>query len=212
MVEDALPEPWIGALVPATCRMVFLALNPGRAHLRFQGREGVFADEIRTTYRRYSAWAASWPYLREPWISSVGRNRHHESRLRFMKNWYDDATLSSDAMVGFELYPWHSTKVTATMRPDPGLIREWVWEPVADLDAPVFAFGAPWLDLLEHGLQLPVVDRLGAHGRPYGSAVASRAITLFETPTGTLVIAEKHAGSAGPPSAGETSLLRAALD
>ena len=36
------------------------------------------------------------------------------------------------------------------MRPDPGIVREFVWEPIADLGEPVvFAFGAPWFGMLE---------------------------------------------------------------
>ena len=69
-------------------------------------------------------------------------------------------------MVTFELYPWHSTAVTARMRPDPGVVREFVWQPVRQLGAPVFAFGKPWFDLLEDGLGLQVVDRLGDGGSP----------------------------------------------
>src|SRR2546423_817081 len=57
---DAFPEPFLGALErPAG---VFLALNPGRADLSFQGRQSIFADEIRAA-GSYSAWATSWPYL-----------------------------------------------------------------------------------------------------------------------------------------------------
>ena len=42
----ALPEPYLGALDRQPVG-VFLALNPGQAVLDFQGRWGLFADEIR---------------------------------------------------------------------------------------------------------------------------------------------------------------------
>jgi hypothetical protein len=45
-------------------------------------------------------------------------------------------------MVGFELYPWHSKAVTRRMQPPAEVVRKYVWEPVAELGAPVFAFGA----------------------------------------------------------------------
>lgn len=47
-------------------------------------------------------------------------------------------------MVAFELYPWHSTAVTGPMRPDLSFVEEFIWAPVAELAAPVFAFGAAW--------------------------------------------------------------------
>ena len=77
---DALPQLFLGPLTKP--RGVFLALNPGRADLRFQGQNGIFADEIRANGGSFSAWAASWPYLRDPWVAENGRNRHHTTRLR----------------------------------------------------------------------------------------------------------------------------------
>jgi hypothetical protein len=67
---NALPEPYLGALDHRPVG-VFLALNPGRAVLGFQGRSGLFADEIRH-HGTYSAWAATWPYLRDPWVATIG--------------------------------------------------------------------------------------------------------------------------------------------
>ncbi|BAN04402.1 anti-phage DNA glycosylase Brig1 [Ilumatobacter coccineus] len=207
---DALPEPYLGDL-RGDVRGVFLALNPGEAVLEFQGRDGVFADEIRG-FGSYSDWASSWAYLRDPWVEVVGPNRHHRSRLKFLRRWVGEPTLPASAMVGFELYPWHSKAVKGAMRPPAAYVREWVWEPIAELDAPVFAFGAAWFDVLEHGLGLRVVARLGPGGEDYGSAVESRAVlVLRDEQTGVTVIAEKHMGSAGPPNADETDLLRAAV-
>jgi anti-anti-sigma factor len=139
---------------------VFLALNPGQAALGFQGRLGLFADEIRH-HGTYSVWAATWPYLRDPWVAAMGPNRYLTSRLGFLGTRTGQPTLPADAMVTVELYPWHSTAVTAPMRPDPGVVREFVWQPVRELGAPVFAFGKPWFGLLADGLGLQVVDRLG---------------------------------------------------
>ena len=75
----------------------------------------------------------------------------------------------------------------------------------------MFAFGAEWLGLLEHRLHLPVVDRLGRNGRDYGSTVPSRSVVVFEDAHGLLLIAERHAGSAGPPISDETRRLRDAI-
>ncbi len=206
---DAFPEPYLGSLL-ADPLGVFLALNPGRADLRFQGRDGRFADEINR-FGSYSAWAATWPYLRDPWVAENGRNRHHSSRMTFLRNWHDRSDLSGDHMVGFELYPWHSTAVTGAMRPDPYVIDEYVLQPLRELGSTVFAFGKEWLSLLEHRLGLDAVERLGRGGRPYGSLVPSRAVVIFRDGDLTIV-AESHSGSAGPPSRPETEFLRAAVE
>jgi hypothetical protein len=114
-------------------------------------------------------------------------------------------------MVAFELYPWHSKGVTAAMKPDPDIIRAFVWEPILDLgNPPVFALGARWFDTLAHlGLQEEL--RLGKGGKAYGSTVESRTVVVFRDRSGLRVIAEKHSGSATPPNADETKRLRAAL-
>jgi hypothetical protein len=188
---------------------VFLALNPGGAVLRFQGRSGRFAKEIRDQYDgSYAAWAASWPYLRRPW----GMNRHYTSRLRFLRDWLGEPDLPASAMVAFELYPWHSKILIGALTLDARDLRRHVWNPVTELGAPVFAFGARWFDILENDLALSVICRLGKGGEPYGSRVPSRAVAIFRSDDGITVIAEKHAGSAGPPSRGETRLLRRAVD
>lgn len=208
VIGAACPEPWIGSFERETCRRVMLGLNPGEAHLEWQGRDGVFADEMRVL-GSYSRWAATWPYLRDPWETTIGPNRYHRSRLRFLRQWMDAPQMPDAAMVVVEMYPWHSTAVTSAMRPDPGLIRHWVFEPVRALDAPVFAFGAPWLDLLPR-LGLREVDRLGRGGRAFPSAVPSRTVVVYDL-DGVPLIAEKHSGGAGPPSERETMILRHAL-
>lgn len=208
---QALPELWHGSLDARKAAVVFLALNPGRVYPKFQHRDGVFAEEIREQYGSYTDWAASWPYLREPWHSEIGRNRHHQDRLTFARRWFDDPSLPTTAMVSFEMYPWHSKSLKAPLRPDPGIVREYIWRPVAALGVPVFAFGKDWHPLLEEGLRLPVIDRLGVGGRDYGSAAATRAVTVFEAPDDVRVIAVNQASYAVPPSASETTILREAL-
>jgi hypothetical protein len=115
-------------------------------------------------------------------------------------------------MVTFELYPWHSTAVTARMRPDPGVVREFIWQPIRQLGAPVFAFGKPWCDLLADGLGLQVMDRLGVGGRPYPTQAHSRAVLVLRDEDVPVVVAEWHRGSARPPNPSETRLLREAIE
>lgn len=207
---DALPEPYLGPL-DRQPRAVFLALNPGASSPKMQSATGLLADEIRRM-GSYRAWAASWPYLRDIWVKNMNENRHHTSRLKFMRRWWDQPGLSADDMLSFELFPWHSPRLTAPIRPNPQVIREFVFAPIEELDAPpIFAFGAPWFSLLEDKLELQVRARLGMGGDPYPTQATGRAVVVFSLPSGATVIAVKHRGSAEPPSAPETVLLQEAL-
>lgn len=212
--RKALPEPYLGDIMGRP-RAAFLALNPGEA-FPFQRPGGAFVKHVQEL-GSYRAWAASWPYLTGAWEQhhSGGKpNRHHASRLKFLRRWFSDERLGPSDMVAFELYPWHSSRITAAMRPDPELIYEFVWSPLAEIGVPAFAFGAPWFPLLEEPrLGLEVVDRLGQGGRPFGSRVASRSVlVLRHQQAGLTVLAEKHSGAAGPPSASEAALLQQAVN
>jgi len=209
--ERAMPEPYLGVL-DAEVEMVVLALNPGQSELSFQGRDGRFVEEIHAL-GSYRAWAASWPYLTGSWVPAKGRNRHHETRLAFMRRWYQDARLPRDAMLSFELFPWHSHGKTRAIVPSPALVREFIWDPIAELTGRhvVFAFGADWFPILADGLGLEIVDRLDAGGRDYGSRVTSRAVLVCRAPGGTMVVPLKHLGSAGPPAGDEVERLLEAL-
>jgi hypothetical protein len=206
---SAIPEPYLGEWRKASA--VVLALNPGQVYPKFQHRGGIFDREIGER-GSYEAWAASWAFVRAPWTDDIPAVVHTTSRLAFLRRWFGEPDLPQSGMLAVELYPWHSARVNAALQPDPGIIRDYVWEPISDSGIRhVFAFGAPWFNVLEHGLGMPVLDRLGAGGRAYGSRVLSRAVRVFEAPGGITVIAEKHNGSAGPPAADETLLLRKAL-
>jgi hypothetical protein len=208
---DAIPEPFLGPL-DRQPEAVFLALNPGRA-FDFQGRNGLFAERIRDA-GSYTAWAASWPYIDGDW-EAVGQppNPHHQARLRFLRRWLNDPVLPPAAMVAFELYPWHSTRVTGRLRPEPSLIERYVWNPISELGNPlVFAFGADWFHMLRDKLGFHVISRLGAGGKDYGSDVSSRSVLVLEGPNGLHVVAEKHSGAAGPPNADETTRMREAVE
>lgn len=104
-------------------------------------------------------------------------------------------------MLGIELYAWHVKAATGPIRPDPGVIRELVLEPLADSDMlEVFAFGADWFPMLIDHVGVNVVARLGAGGNDYGSRVESRAVVVCQGPKRLRIIAEKHLGSAGSPA------------
>ncbi|MEV4539795.1 hypothetical protein AB0J82_39085 [Asanoa sp. NPDC049518] len=210
--REGFPEPYIGDLrgVQQAPRMVVLGLNPGAYRRSFQSRDGIFAKQI-ASLGSFSAWSRSGPYHGGEWDAEMGPNRFHRARVGFARNWLNDPAVDWSGLLVMELYPWHSTSVTASMTPPSGVIDTFVWQPLADLDVPdVFAFGRPW-QALALSLGLRQTDSLGAGGRCYGSGVESRAVRTFDLPSGQRLVVEWHSGSAGPPSAAETALLRQAL-
>jgi len=209
VTREGFCEPYTGDLLGSP-KFVVLGLNPGRFFPDFQARDGIFANEIRE-HGSYSRWMATAPYYRAPWTTTVGPNRYFLRRLTFARRWLNDNTVVERELLIFELYPWHSTSVTGAMKPPGAIIDEFVWRPIGEIKVPfVFAFGRPWHDVA-HNLNLPPVCALGLGGRPYGSAVAGRAIRVYELPSGQQLVVEWHPGDAGPPGETEVAVLRDAL-
>jgi len=209
VTREAFAEPYGGDL-RGTPRFVTLGLNPGQAVLDFQARDGIFAKAIRKA-GSYSAWAASHPYLGETWTRVHGRNRYATARLRFARGWLGDSGLTPNELITLELYPWHSTRVTAPIVPPKDIVEEFVWQPLAEIPVDfVFAFGKPWLGACQ-ALGLPERGRWGRGGENYGSRVASRTVVVFELPSGQRVIVLWQSGYAGPPALDDVQRLRERL-
>ena len=199
VTRDGFAEPYLGDLAGSP-RIVTLGLNPGRFHAGLQSRDGTFAGEIREL-GSYRAWATGNPYLGEVWESLHGPNRYHRNRLGFARHWLDDQSVEGRDVLTMELYPWHSTKVTAAMRPPAEVVDEFIWQPLAELEvSEAFAFGKPWLRICET-LGLPMVGRWGTGGDSLGSPVASRTVVGFELPSAQWVLVCWQSGYAGPPAA-----------
>ena len=207
VTTEAFPEPYIGPLSPdrGNPKVVTLGLNPGEANLKFQGRDGVFEHEMIST-GSYAAWAATAPYLREPWRSENRHNRYHADLLTFAQRWTHDYSLRSEDVLVFELYPWHSDKVTRPIRPDPQLIESFIWEPLAEIDTDiVFAFGKPWV---------AVAENLHLHESFTVSqfAVADRRLRAFSLPSGQRLAVVWQPLYSGPPGEKDVEALRDALE
>ena len=206
VTTEGFPEPYIGSLPGGATRprVEMLGLNPGAQDVAFQAVDGIFADEIRQM-GSYSAWAASGPYRRAPWITNKGPNVYRSRRLAFGQRWTADPTLIDGELLTMELYPWHSTAVTGTMAPDPAIIREFVWEPIADADVEtVFAFGKPWVRTAEE---------LGLPSRPLDVpfTVPSRRVRAYDLLSGQRLIVLWYSGAAGPPNSTDVEVLRLSL-
>ncbi len=207
-----MAEPYLGPLFGQP-KAAFLALNPGPVKREFQYRDGKFPCEISEHYKSYHAWAASWPYLRAPWKRT---SSHTTSRLRFLKDWCADPSLGPEAMLAFELYPWHSERLTSRLRVPPKIVREYVLDPISASGAPVvFAFGADWFRLIReqaHDLALQIVAVLGPEGdRPCPGRVTSRSVVVAKATSGMTLIVEKKRNHPSPPARDDTLLLREAI-
>jgi hypothetical protein len=213
VTADAMPEPFIGDWERA--KLVTLGLNPGAADRPFQARGGYFAEEIAK--RGFSEWAKTDPYGSDLWEdkSTVngprknGRrvNGYRAARVQFARRWLHDGGLGGADLLMLELYPWHSARVTAAIKPPPGVLSEFIWEPLGEVDEQeVFAFGAPWLKVAEDlGL-----DRERRFER--GSfRSASRQAATFALPSGQQLVVVWQSGYAGPPGAEDTQTLRELL-
>jgi hypothetical protein len=150
----------------------------------------------------FSGWAVSEPYLRDPWRAAHGRNRYHENLRAFARNWLDDPAVRSRDVLVFELYPWHSDAATAAMAPEPDLIDEFVWAPIAELDLnEVIAVGSDWQR---------VAERLGLRELPLDVAFTDRTrrARAFELPSGQRLAVTWHQASNSPPNAYDARALR----
>jgi hypothetical protein len=204
VVFDAFPEPYVGNLGAGTPAMVMLGLNPGGADLAFQGLNGLYTRKIKRT--AYSKWAATAPYTDQEWETPHGPNVYHRNRLAFARRWHNNPELQPKDLLIVELYPWHSHHVTGPIHPPNALLREWVWEPLADIGAEhVFAFGKPWLRAAQQ-------FGLGA-GRELQApwTVPSRHAVVFTLPSDQQLVVLHQRGYAGPPAAVDTERLRTTL-
>jgi hypothetical protein len=205
VVTDASPEPYIGPLAKrfGAPRLIALGLNPGPADLRFQGHDGLFSREIADG--RYSDWAVTAPYLCGPWRDDHRHNPYHERLLRFARRWTEDDTVKSHDILVFEMFPWHSDRVTAPICPDPSVIDRFIWKPLAEIGIDdVFAFGAPWSQLArELGLT--------SDEEKIALTVKSRRVETFRLPSGQRLIISWQPGYSGPPGPSDVRALREAL-
>lgn len=204
--RDCFAEPYIGPL-NGDVTVVTLGLNPGRAHPELQARDGDFAQEIRAC-GSYAAWAAPNPYLGDGWSQFAGApNRYHHARQRFARDW-SEGEAADPQVLTFELYPWHSTRVTGAIRPPSDVIHDFVWAPIFDLGARlVFAFGRPWVRVCE-ALGLAPAKHWAAGDPGFPTRVRSRVIQTYHLPDGGRVVVCWQSGYAGPPGREDTLLLR----
>lgn len=214
---EAFPEPFLGDIFGAP-RAVFLALNPGPVYEEFQYTRGTFVNELRE--QSYTQWAARWRYLDEGKPRVEGGLKFHGKRFRFLQRWVDDSSLGRDAMLAFELYPWHSQKLNAPFRLGSisrSLIRRYIWEPIDASGARyIFGVGAPWLRLLpDLGLQVLGHIATPAKARDRDEVVGfscERRVVVCKTERGAVALGmQTFGGFPAPPNPDDTRILKEAL-
>lgn len=209
---EAMAEPYIGNWDAP--RLVTLALNPGQAELSFQGRDGYFADQVRQL-GSYQRWAESDPYASALWetknrINPIRKGRRpnpHRAKLGlFAQRWLGRRPTGRDLLM-LELYPWHSTKVTARIKPPSGTLKEFLWDPLAEVDVDtIWAFGRDCARAASD-LGLTTISQWG--GEYF--TTSARAAVAFRLPSGQRLVVVWQLGYAGPPGQDDVRRLRALL-
>jgi hypothetical protein len=106
-----------------------------------------------------------------------------------------------------ELYPWHSTRVTAPIRPPSEVLSEFLWDPLAEVDLDtIWAFGKHWLTV---ATDLALVESDRWDGNHFSTP--ARAAVAFVLPSGQRLVVVWQLGYAGPPGDEDVRRLQALL-
>lgn len=198
------PEPYIGRLSGDTPALVMLGLNPGSPAHDFQGDEGIYTKRVSAT--SYREWAASGPYTDPEWEAARGRNKYHRDRLAFARRFTGREDVLPSDLLFLELFPFHSKRITAAIRPPIEVLDRFVFAPLADLKVEhVFAFGKPWHRAAQ-AIGLGVGMTLSVSWNAPG-----REARIYRMPGGTSLVVLSQPGYAGPPGALDTAALADAL-
>jgi hypothetical protein len=144
-----------------------------------------------------------------------GGNGFYLDRFRFAGYWNGDRSFSGDDCLLLELWPWHSRSFnTGAFRPGREALAQISKHVLARLEAlpsaPVFAFGAPWFDVLPR-LHFDEVKRWSVASGHHLGAVKDRTISIFDSGK-VKIVAEKHKGGASPPKQVDVAVIRELLE
>ena len=204
------PDPWVGDLrgVRAEPRLVVLGLNPGVGYDALQGASGTWTERIRA--EGYSRCLERSP-AEDPstWRAVHGRQSPYWVRMeKFAQRWVADPAAGHRDVLNFELYPWHSPKLTAGITSPADTVRELVLDPIAEVEvADVFAFGAPWFTVGQE-LDLPLLATWGPGGDPWPAAYGRWTVEVRRLPSGQRLVVSRQQGFSGPPGASRLEQLR----
>lgn len=208
------PDPYMGDLrgLISEPRLIVLGLNPGVGYSQLQGRDGLWSHRIRTS--SYSRCVD-----RSPPADPCGWLEHHQKEspywrkmLNFGSRWCGDDFTYQD-LLNFELYPWHSSSLTAGLHCPGDIIARYVLAPISDFGCQhVFAFGKSW-EHVSMNIGLKVIDRYGDGAKPFpGPDCPGWTVVLFASSVmSAMIVVSWQKGYAGPPGAERLSTLKLLL-
>jgi hypothetical protein len=201
------PDPFVGDLrgETHTPRIVMLGLNPGIGFDGLQSQGGLWANRIAA--KGYSQCFERSP-AEDPngWLTECGGPSLYWSKaIRFAQRWLGDASAGVHDILNMELYPWHSRLANGAMRVPPEFAKEFVFDPISEIDAElVFAFGADWFATAARmGLS---VSKEFSNEELQSPAKARWRLSVFDLTQDQKLVVSSQAGYAGPP--GEARLIR----
>ena len=210
---DQYPDPWVGDLrgLVREPRVVVLGLNPGIGYEELQGPNGTWTKRVLDTgyshclHRSPPEDPAAWiPVHKRPSVYWV-RVEH------FARRWLGDTSAGHRDLLNFELYPWHSPKLTGGLASPPAIVREFVLDPVAEIAVPqVFAFGAAWFKVAA-GLALPILASWETNRGDWPPEFTGWRVGVFGLPSGQQLVVSSQPGTGAPPSQAKVEALRVAL-
>jgi hypothetical protein len=215
---NAMPEPWIGEPTAAP-GLVLMGLNPGPVKDEFQHRDGIFPQAIAARFDgHWSSWARSSPYLTGEWPARVRRpNGFWRGATAFVSGWVGGA-VAAEAVVSFELYPWHSARWDSrAFSGADEIVQEAIIKPIQSLGVRWgIGKGKAWWDLLERLSGQSGWQRLGGLGgpgeSPCPSGVTHRRWLVVQSPTGLCVAAMKLKSMPVWPRESLVPAIRSALE
>ena len=205
------PDPYIGDLrgIHHEPELVLLGLNPGIGYDSLQGDDGLWTKRIKN--ESYSKCLQRSP-AEDPasWQALHGKKSAYWARLiNFARRWSQRQDAGVHEILNFELYPWHSPRVTGPMIPPADILDRFIWAPAQEVATPaVFAFGAPWFKICDD-LDLPVVAQYGQGGTPLPAPAPWHwRVCCYRLPSRQLAVVSAQQGYAGPPGGPGVEILR----
>jgi hypothetical protein len=201
---DCYPDPFVGDLrgIRKSPRLVLLGLNPGIGHQNLQGPDGAWSQRIKKeSYSR--CFQRSPPEDPIIWKENNGGkgSAYWQKLIRFTKTWLQDDYAGIEDILNFELYPWHSKKLTDTISVPPEIVSRYVIEPLRELGSrEVFGFGAPWFRVVDGLPDLFRKIRIleGAELNDNKNANSGWRLGVFDLGADMRFVVSAHKGSAGP--------------
>ena len=203
------PDPFVGNILSVTNRepkILTLGLNPGIGYDELQAPTGVWAQNIlqegfsSCTARSPEGDPKSWQRVHG------GRSVFWRNLVNFARRWLKDDAANFNDIMCFEMYPWHSTGLTAGMDVPSDIVKEFIFDPLAGFQSrTIFAFGAPWFRVAEK-LELKVAKPPQVLDQDMGWRGG-----IFELPSEQHLVVSSQQGFAGPPGIARIPKLRSFL-